>query len=424
MSILQKNTKYALSIKNLGYYFSASFIPMLITLALNPLYAIFLSPSDYAIIGYYNSFNTLFSPFILFYFNQYYIREYFYRDEVGRLKLRALVFKTFLFLPFILGVFSLLGIFVYKSYFVSESDIPFYPYAILALLPSVMVGMYRLELIDLKVKKNGKRYFQLALLNAVIIAISSVSFIVLAKWGAIGQFLGAISGPLLFYLHAIRKNKELFSIAYEYSEFKKAILFCWPLVIAGMFDFFASGYDKVVLEKLVSIENLGYYSVGISIGSHLGIFSGAIADTFSPDIYGSLARKDYRRMLKYAFLQIGVMLGVVLSFVLLAKYVVIILTANRYVESTLYAQIAAFGALASCIYCVVSNVVQSFKKTKIVLSTKVLGSIFCICSYKFLIENFNLIGAAVGYALSYVYFSIVALVLLFISLQIDKKRNL
>ena len=143
---------------------------MLITLALNPLYATFLSPSDYAIIGYYNSFNTLFSPLILFYFNQYYIREYFYRDEVGRLKLRALVFKTFLFLPFILGALSILGIFVYKNYFASESEIPFSPYAILALLPSIMVGMYRLELIELKVKKNGRRYFQLALLNGVIIA--------------------------------------------------------------------------------------------------------------------------------------------------------------------------------------------------------------------------------------------------------------
>ncbi|MBR5530293.1 MAG: oligosaccharide flippase family protein [Bacteroidaceae bacterium] len=421
---MQKITKYSLSIKNIGYYFSASFIPMLITLALNPLYTTFLSPSDYAIIGYYNSFNTLFSPLILFYFNQYYIREYFYRDEVGRLKLRALVFKTFLFLPFILGAFSLLGIFLYKNCFVSESEIPFSPYAILALLPSVMVGMYRLELIDLKVKKNGKRYFQLALLNAVIIAISSISFVVLAEWGASGQFLGAMSGPLFFYLYALRKKKELFSIAYEYSEFKKAITFCWPLVLAGMFDFFASGYDKVVLEKMVSIESLGYYSVGISIGSYLGIFSGAIADTFSPDIYDALAKKEYRRMLKYAFLQIGVMLCVVLIFVLFAKYVVMILTANRYTASTLYAQIASFGALTSCIYCIVSNVVQSFKKTKIVLSTKVFGSILCICSYNMLIEKFDIAGAAAGYALSYVYFSIIALVLLFISLQIDKKRKL
>lgn len=423
MKFLGSFTKYNLSLKNLGYYFSASFIPMLITLALNPLYATFLSARDYAIIGYYNSFNILFSPFILFYLNQYYIREYFYKDDAGKLKLRALIFKVFIFLPFLLGALSCTSIFAYKVNLASESEIPFSPYAMLALLPSVMVGMYRLELIDLKVRRNGKGYFHMSLLNGIIIAISSICFIVLAKWGAIGQYLGTLSGPLFFYVYSIWKNKSLFSVDFDCSEFKKAITFCWPLVIAGMFDFFASGYDKVILERFVSIENLGYYSVGISLGSHLGIFAGAISDTFSPDIYDALAKKKYRKMLKYAFIQIGVMLGIVLVFVLLAKYIIIILTANRYTESTLYAQIASFGALTSCIYSVVSNIVQSFKKTKIVLSAKLLGGILCVYSYNFLIEKFELIGAAIGHALSFAYFSIIALVLLFISLQIDKKRK-
>ncbi len=415
--------RYLSSIKNIGFYFAASFIPLLITLALNPLYSLYLSPKDYAIIGYYNSFNILFSPVILFYFNQYFIREYFYRDEIGKMKLKVMVLKAFAVMPFILGLIAVFAIFIYKYFFNQGSDIAFFPYAFLALFPSMLVGLYRLELVERKVKRDGKGYFKISVANGILVALSSVCFIVFAKYGATGQYIGNISGPLFFYFLVLYKNRDLICRKFEYEEFKKAISFCWPLVIADMLGFFSNGYDKVTLEKLVSVEDLGYYSIGISIGSYLAVFSGAVNDTFSPDVYDSLAKKDFRRMLKYALLQIGIMLGIVLLFVVLAKYVIYILTAGRYVKATPYAQIGAFGALASNIYCVVSNIVQSYKKTKIVMATKVIGSAVCLLSYSFLIKNYTLTGAAIGNALGNVYFSIIALSLLFVSFKLKKQST-
>lgn len=414
--------QYSKSIKNVGYYFAASFIPLLITLALNPLYSLYLTPKDYAIIGYYNSFNILFSPFILFYFNQYFMREYFYRDEAGKIKLKIMILKAFTIMPFILGFVAIFFIYIYKTCFNKGSEILFPPYAFLALLPSMLVGLYRLELIEHKVKRDGKGYLKICLINGGLVALSSIVFIVFAKFGAIGQYLGNISGPLFFYFFVLYENRYIVRLKFDLEEFRKAVYFCFPLVIAGMFDFFSNGYDKVILERLVSVEELGYYSIGISIGSYLSIFSGAINDTFSPDIYDSLAKKDFRRMLKYASLQIGVMLGVMLVFVLLAKYVIYILTAGRYVAATLYAQIGAFGALTSTIYCVITNVVQSYKKTEIVMITKFIGSAICLLSYSFLIKKYTLIGAAIGYALGNLYFSIIAIFLLFISLKLKNER--
>lgn len=420
--MLQYIQRYSKSIKNVGYYFAASFIPLLITLALNPLYSLYLTPKDYAIIGYYNSFNILFSPFILFYFNQYFMREYFYRDEAGKIKLKIMILKAFTIMPFVLGLIAIFVIFIYKTFFNKGSEILFFPYALLALLPSMLVGLYRLELLEHKVQRDGKGYLKICLINGGVVALSSVVFIVFAKFGAIGQYFGNISGPLFFYVFVLYKNRGVIHQRFDFGEFKKAVYFCWPLVIAGMFDFFSNGYDKVILEKLVSVEELGYYSIGISIGSYLSIFSGAINDTFSPDIYDSLAKKDFRRMLKYVSFQIGTMLGIVLVFVVLAKYVIYILTAGRYVAATPYAQIGAFGALTSTIYCVITNVVQSYKKTEIVMTTKFIGSIICLLSYSFLIKNYTLIGAAIGYALGNVYFSIIAVFLLFISLKLKKER--
>ena len=175
--MLQYIQRYSKSIKNVGYYFAASFIPLLITLALNPLFSLYLSPKDYAIIGYYNSFNILFSPFILFYFNQYFIREYFYRDDTGKVKLKVMVLKAFTIMPFLLGLIAAFDIFIYKTFFNKESEILFFPYALLALLPSMLVGLYRLELIEHKVQRDGKGYLKICLTNGALVALSSIVFI-------------------------------------------------------------------------------------------------------------------------------------------------------------------------------------------------------------------------------------------------------
>ena len=71
-------------IKNIGLYFSASFIPMLLNLAINPFVAMHMSPTDYAITGYYTSFSTLIAPMITFYMLHYYTKRFFEVSELER----------------------------------------------------------------------------------------------------------------------------------------------------------------------------------------------------------------------------------------------------------------------------------------------------------------------------------------------------
>ena len=72
--------KYAKYIKIITQYFGASFIPMLLNLASNPLIAMNMSPEDYAITGYYTSFSTLLAPLVAFYMLHYYTKRYFEVD--------------------------------------------------------------------------------------------------------------------------------------------------------------------------------------------------------------------------------------------------------------------------------------------------------------------------------------------------------
>jgi len=83
--------------KNIGIYFSASLIPMILSLAINPLIAMNMDPKDYAITGFYNSFNTLISPLIVFYMIQYYTKSFYEVNKEERLKLKATIFKGLIY---------------------------------------------------------------------------------------------------------------------------------------------------------------------------------------------------------------------------------------------------------------------------------------------------------------------------------------
>ncbi|MDD4689559.1 MAG: oligosaccharide flippase family protein [Eubacteriales bacterium] len=405
----------------MGYYFLASLVPMGISLLLSPVYAMHLSPEDYAIIGFYDSFNALLYPLILFFLNQYYMREYFYRDENGKKQLRAMIYKAFIVFPFILMIISLIGLYIYMSCFNKESSIPFLPYAVLSLFPSALAGLYRLELIDCKVERRGKDYFILSVFSSTFIALCSVLFVVTLEWGALGRMLGLLICPFVLFLWALIRHRDLMNVTFDWKQFKDAIIFCLPLVIAAMLGFFSNGYDKVSLEKIVPLNQLGFYSIGITIAGYLSVFSTAISDTFSPDIFESLAQKNVKKMLKYLGLQLVVMLVIVLLFIICARFLIMFFTANRYLEATPYARIASLGAITTLLYNSMSSIVLSYKKTKVLLYTKIIGSLLCIVSYYLLIKYFTLKGAAWGMVLSNVYFTIFTLLFLVISIRRDNK---
>ena len=81
--------KYKSRILDIIAYFGASLVPMLLNLLINPLISLNMDPEDFAVVGYYTSFNALITPLISFYFVQFYIKRYYELELNERLKLKA-----------------------------------------------------------------------------------------------------------------------------------------------------------------------------------------------------------------------------------------------------------------------------------------------------------------------------------------------
>ena len=104
-------------IRSIFLYLFASLIPIIVNLSINPWIAINMSPIDYTIVGYYTSFNLLFTPLITFSFSSYYVKKYFEGEINERKKIKVVVIKYLIYSSFILTTLSLSIIYIYHIYF-------------------------------------------------------------------------------------------------------------------------------------------------------------------------------------------------------------------------------------------------------------------------------------------------------------------
>ena len=124
--------KFKKQITNLSIYMLAAMIPMFLSLLANPFIAKNLSPTDYAIVGYYTAFNTLFGPFVNFYLLHYYTKRFYELNENERLILKSTIFRALIYFSFILALIVFILLYIYTTYFNANSQIHFLPYSLLS----------------------------------------------------------------------------------------------------------------------------------------------------------------------------------------------------------------------------------------------------------------------------------------------------
>lgn len=410
-------------IQNLGIYLLASLIPMLISLVTNPFVAKNMSPTDYAITGYYTAFNTLLGPLVHFYLINYYTKRYFEFTDEKRKEMKATIFRMLIFFSFVLFLIALLGVYVYKTFFNQESQLPFLPYAVMALLPLPIGGIYSLSLVDYRMQRDSKGFFKFSVSKGLLGTALILLFVVVLKWGAFGHLGSTLLAALVFFIIVLYRNRDLWKIPFNKKIAIESLVFCWPLVIASMLTFFSNGYDKVSLERAGDVIALGIYSVGFSIAHHLQVFSTSINDTFQPDIFESIVKRNFKRSVRVVLVKLLLMAAVVGMFILFAPFLVRILTADRYVDSTPFARILSLASITSMMYYSMSQITVALGYTSITLINKILGSALSILSFSLLIPAYGAYGAAWGGVLSYFYFFLGNVIMVLIKYKNTHKND-
>ena len=420
--ILDTIKTYLKRLKDINYYLLASAIPMFVNLALNPIFAMHLQPQQYAIIGYYASFSTLFTPFINFYMNHYYMRCYYELGEKDRNDLYQTVVQLLIWVSMLFAFISFLCIVFYRIFFIAKTDMPFWPYSILVFLPPFLSGVFQLQLVRYKMQRLSKNFFYMSVSNHVLSTVLSL-LLVVTGCGATGKMVGPILILFVFFVYICWQERRIILSGIDMRIAKDCLLFCAPLVAAAMLGFFSNGFDKIYLERYVSLRDLGLYSVGISVASMVNVFSEAVTSTFTPDIYQSIAERKYTRFIHWVLLKLAIITAVIVPFLLLTPFAIKMLTAGRYMESVGYARIAVLSTLTSSLYYSCSQLTIALKHNYIALLTKVTGSVLCIVMYRIAISKWQTTGAAWSVVASFLIFLACNIFYLSFCVLIRRKQN-
>ena len=394
--------------KQLSCYFSASLIPMLLNLIINPLVALNMSPEDFAITGYFSSFSSLISPIIVFYMIHYYNKCYFELDEKGREYLTALLFKALIFFSFAVTIICLIVLVIYINNAPSIS-FPSFPYLYMVVMSIPFAGIYNLELARYKMERKSKEYMNLSLIKGILLTAGTILFVVLIKWGAFGKLLAPLLVEIGVFGYLFIKHKDIWSVKTTIADIKPILKFCWPLVLGAALGYFSNGYDKLILEKIGDVTEFGFYCVGTSIAAYLSVFTTSISATFQPDTYEAIIKNDKRKLARVVAIRWGLTLVVVLCFVAFCPLVIKILTAGKYMESVPYARIFALVSLTNSIYYIINDYSIARGKPHFYLITTILGSIAIVLLMPLCVEKFSFMGGAIMNVLSFVVLSIINL---------------
>lgn len=405
--------KFKKNVSNIGVYLLASLIPMGINLLINPLIALNMSPEDYAIVGFYTSFNSLLSPLISFYAFSFYTKRYFELDKDELVILKSTILQSLIFLSLLLALISLLGIYVYMQFFNNDSSTPFLPYAFLSVFTLPLTGIVTLKLVDYKMQKKSKSFFKLSVAKGLTLAVLSVLLVVVFKFGATGKLTAAFVATFVFFIYLIYQDQELIKRKIDWKVFKSMLRFVWPLIIGAMLHFFTNGYDRISLERLGNQNELGFYVVAVQVVSYIGVFQTAISNTFQPDIYKAVIKRNWRNATKYISVILASTLLIIIVFIILAPYLIDLLTAGKYTYSAKYARILAFSQLTATMYYVTTDLTIVLGYTRLSLLNKIVGVILTVIVYSIFISNWSFTGAAWGQVTSYLIMMIINITFLF-----------
>lgn len=406
---LFKNNLFRL--KNVSLYFSASLIQGLVSLAINPLIAMNMSHYDYALTGFFTSFNSLILPLLSLMFGQYFNRHYFKlnsneaRDELAaRLVSTRLIFNLFEI------VFILIIFYIYAK--VQNIEFPVFPYAIITFSSIIFNNVYDFYLLKLKMGKRADHFFKISLYHTIILVASNLLLVVLFKLGALGKLLAPLVTSVILCIYLLPKIIK--KLVFDKKIFLDALKFCWPLILAAASGYFLRGFDRALLVNLNDNVQLGLYNVAISISAYLAIFQTSINNTFQPDIFEAVAKNNKKKLITIIGGINLLNLIPIIIFIAFAPFIIKILTAGRFTDAYVYARILALNNISMTLAYTMTGIFIAKGYTFLSMTSEVIGAILSIFMFNILINKYNFYGAAWGQVLSYILIFIIGIIVYFI----------
>jgi O-antigen/teichoic acid export membrane protein len=382
-------------VKNTTIYALGDIVPRLIGFISLPILTRYLSPSDYGIVNYVNTLNTFLLALGFLSINTYYLVFYYRCDNVVAQKKLLGNLSSFVILLNLLLVAILL---LFGEYFVTllGSKIDFFPYIVIGILTNFFnlfsilpAALFRLLEKPLPLTiLNVTRGFVTLLVTLILVMYFHYTALGVLYAGLIVNFIFAF-----IFLFVVRKH-IIWNLCFK--QIKVVLAFTLPILPGSIAYYLTTISDRILIDKYLSLNELGIYSTAATVALILNIFSFGAYKAFEPYIFKNWGTENFIKIfenIRNSF--VYVLLIGVLCLSVFSKEFFQIMTDVKFHGAYFYVPMIIIGVYSSSLSMLYGTIITAKGKTKINSLVSITGAGISVSLNILFLPKFGLITAAI-----------------------------
>ena len=378
-------------IYTLGYIASAA-----VPFALMPVMTRYLSPEDYGITAMLGVLVGIYNPFIGLNLRGL-IGPAFFKNAKDFPKIVQSSFSILLMTMLVMSLFT---------YLLADSisDWTSFPSSWLWAVILLCVSDFFIQLVQTIQQMRGKalQFAGLQFSQTIMNMMLSVGLVVLLSMNWQGRVMAqliaslVIMGISLFVLH----RWKLLGLYFNWEYIKRGLIFGIPMIPHALSVWFIIASDRLLINNMVSLTELGIFSVGYSIGNALELLASSFNKAYSPWLFHHLkniADNKYdnrRKIVITSYLVIAGFIAFAVVYSCCMPWLLAFFVGPKFQAASQYVLGFAVGAAIHVGYYIMVNyIVYNGKTQYLAFGTCTSGVMHVGISY-LLIREFGAVGAA------------------------------
>jgi O-antigen/teichoic acid export membrane protein len=380
-----------------------------------PVFTRYMSMDDYGTLSLVRSFQNFLSLFYEMGTAASSTRFYYdCNDKDEKIRLFSTLFIFIFGLALIVSLFLLLfgeaiWVWIFK-------DIPFYPYAPIAILAAQMTTAGVLTRTLFRVHGQAKRLVMLNTIFTVVNLGLAVPSVVVLDMGAVGPLLVGLITMVAFFFIYMRYLWEYLSLQFSLQLLKRALAFGIPEMPVRFGNWTLQTLNQLILQHHWSLSVVALYSVAFSVATILfELIINAVHWAIQP-FYYQIDKEESDDKAKEIFAYVGCLNTTVILFLgLLVLYygpeLLRIFASSKYSDAEPVIALMAFSAIFQFLFFIPSRAFYIRKKT-LYLPPILFLTVGCNVVFGLLlIPEYGMMGAAWATLIAFFCRVVVTLVL-------------
>lgn len=349
--------------KNTIIYALGDIIPKVFNLVTFPILTSYLPIADYGVVNYVYSIELFLTIITFLCLKTYYLVHYYkVGDEIEQKKMLGNLTIVVATLNVIVSVVLLiLGPFIFKSI---GSDVNFYPYIALGVGINFLSIFSQLPSALYRVRENPLPLTLINVLQGALIMILTIIFVIREPKAEtvllVKLLVTGICSSIFIY---VTLKNAIFSFNKE--QLKQALKFSLPLVPGDIAYYFTSMSDRILIERFLSVVELGIYSTASTISGLLNIVSYGAYKAFEPYFFKTYGTNDFTgKFVNIRDTLLFVVLSGAIGLSIYSLEALEFFATDEYSDAHLYVPVLVLGICLSTLASLYGTILTAQSKTK------------------------------------------------------------